>query len=53
MDDTQIIEEAYKEILKNIYKEFHVDEDVVKFEYRIDRLKKNKAKAISLLLNDQ
>lgn len=49
MTDTQIIEEAYKEMLKQMYKEFHVDENETQFIVRVQRLKKIKEKAISLL----
>lgn len=49
MNDVEIIEEAYKEMLKNIYKEFHVDEDESRFTLRLNRLKKTKKKAISLI----
>jgi hypothetical protein len=49
MTDTQIIQEAYEEILKQMYKEFYVDENETQFIVRIQRLKRLKEKAISLL----
>lgn len=49
MNDKQIIEEAYKDIFKNIYREFYIDENEAQFKCRIDKLKRNKTTALSLL----
>lgn len=49
MSDKEIIEEAYKDILKNIYREFYIDDDDAQFKYRLNKLKKSKTTALSLL----
>lgn len=52
MNDKEIIEEAYKDIFKNIYREFYIDENKAQFKDRLDKLKRSKTTALSLL-NDQ
>jgi hypothetical protein len=49
MTDKEIIDEAYKEILKQIYKEFHISEDQSQFQIRVNRAKQMRNIAHSLL----
>jgi hypothetical protein len=49
MTDKEIIEDAYKEIIKQIYREFHIDENETQFKVRVERAKKIKDKALFLL----
>lgn len=52
MSDKEIIDEAYREILKQIYKEFHINEDQSQFKIRVNRAREIKDCAY-LILNGQ
>jgi meiotically up-regulated gene 157 (Mug157) protein len=49
MTDKEIIDASYKEILKQIFKTFHLDQDEKKFKAAVDYLRKTKRKAETLL----
>ena len=49
MTDAEIIDQAYEEILKQIFKNFHLDGDELKFKSAVKFLRERKLKAIKLL----
>ena len=48
-NDVRLIEEAYNNLVKDLFKNFHIDHDVNRFKSNIARAKQSRALAITHL----